>query len=164
MSNIQLFLQFEGNRSIELIQLDGDAPGREILAAAVRLGFAESHLKDAHIFGTEGDAPLKLEVPLSKQGIGDKQRVHVHRCRKIEVTLHFNELTELMQFPPANTVDHVKKKFVHAIHMSPVDATEHVLQLCGSEDRPEPDTQIGTLVSGCCSLCFNLVPIKRIEG
>lgn len=164
MSNIQLFLQFEGSRGIELVELDGDAPGREILAAAVRLGFAETHLEEAHIFGPEGDAPLKLDVPLSKQGIRDKHRVHVHRCKKIEVTLHFNELTEVMQFPPANTVDHVKKRFVHAIHMSPVDATEHVLQLCGSEDRPEPDTQIGTLVSGCCSLCFNLVPIKRIEG
>lgn len=164
MSNIQLFLQFEGSRGIELIQLDADAPAREILAAAVRLGFAEPHRQDAHVFGPEGEAPLKLDVSLSKQGIRDKHRVHIHRCRKIEVTLHFNELTEVMEFPPANTVDHVKKRFVHAIHMSAVDATEHVLQLCGSEDRPEPDAQIGSLVSGCCSLCFNLVPIKRIEG
>lgn len=164
MPTIQLFLQFEGNRSIELIQLDSEAPGREILSAAQRLGFAEPHLKHAHVFGFETEAPLDLDVPLSKQGIRDKHRIHVHRCKKVEVTLHFNEVTKVMEFPPANTVDYVKKRFVHAIDMSPVDATEHVLQLCRTEDRPEPDTQIGTLVSGCCSLCFNLVPIKRIEG
>lgn len=164
MSKIQLFLQYEGSRRVELIQLETDALVDDVLEAAVRLGFSEAHRADAHVFGPVDDTPLKPNVPLSKQGICDKQRVHVHRCRKVEVTLHFNELTEVMQFAPANTVEHVKKRFVHAIRMSPVDATEHVLQICGSNDRPEPDTQIGTLVCGCCEICFNLVPIKRIEG
>lgn len=164
MTTIQLFLQFEGSRGIELIQIESDALGREILAAAVRLGFAGKPGEDAHVFGPEDEEPLKLDLPLSKQKIRDKHRVHVHRCRKVEVTLHFNDLTERVAFPPATTVDHVKKVFVKAIHMSPVDATEHVLQICGSTDRPEPDTHIGSLVTGCCTLCFNLVPIKRIEG
>lgn len=164
MSKIQLFLQFEGSREVELIQLDSEALVSDVLQAAVKLGLTENQLVDAHVFGPDNDAPLKLDISLSKQGIRDKHRVHVHRCRRIDVTLHFNELTEVMQFPPANTVDHVKKRFVHVIHMSPVDATEHVLQLCGTNERPEPDTQIGTLVSECCSLCFNLVPIKRVEG
>jgi len=164
MSKIQLFLQFEGSRRVELIQLDSDALVADVLEAGVKLGFPDEHRAEAHVFGSDNEISLKLNVPLSKQGICDKHRVHIHRCRKVEVTLHFNELTEVMPFPPAITVDHVKKRFVHAIGMSPVDATEHVLQICGSDDRPEPDTQIGTLVSGCCSLCFNLVPIKRVEG
>jgi hypothetical protein len=78
--------------------------------------------------------------------------------------MHFNDLTEKVHFPPSATVERVKRRFVEKIHMSPVDATEHVLQLCVSTDRPEPDLQIGALVSGTCSLCFNLVPIKRVEG
>jgi hypothetical protein len=164
MPNIQLFLQFEGSRGIELIEVDSDAPGREILVAAVRAGFAEQHLDVAQVFGPDDETPLNLEISIREQGIHHKHRVHVHRCRKIEVTLHFNDLTKVKHFPPSATIDHVKKWFVHAIDMSPVDATEHVLQLFGSSDRPEPDTQIGMLVSGCCELGFNLVPIKRVEG
>lgn len=164
MASISLFLQFEGSRRIELIQVDSEATGREVIDAAVRLGFQGKPGEDAHVFRPDDEEPLELDLPLSKQKIRDKHRVHVHRCRKVEVTLHFNDIEEHMSFPPATTVDHVKKRFVKAIHMSPVDATEHVLQICGSTDRPAPDTQIGSLVTGCCTLCFGLVPIKRVEG
>lgn len=164
MSQIQIFLQVEGNRRIELIKLDADALGHELLAAAIRLGFTEHDAANAHIFCAEHDEPLKHDMPLSKQGIGNKHRIHVHRCRSIEVTLHFNDVVKEIKFPPSATVAAAKKRFVHDIRMSPVDATEHVLQLCGCDERPEPDTQIGTLVNHCCSLCFNLVPIKRVEG
>jgi hypothetical protein len=53
---------------------------------------------------------------------------------------------------------------VHELKMSPVDASEHVLQITGTTDRPDPDVQIGALVSGCCELAFSLVPVKRVEG
>jgi hypothetical protein len=82
----------------------------------------------------------------------------------VDVTLHFNELKEKMHFPPSATVERVKRRLVEKIGMSRVDATEHALQICGADDRPEPDNHIGALVDGCCSLCFDLVPIKRVEG
>lgn len=164
MAKIQLFLQFEGERRIELIELDSDALGSEIIQAALRAGLDAAHAHGTHVFGPDDDSPLKPDVPLDKQGIRHKHRVHVHRCRRVEVKVHFNECTELLEFPPSATVDRVKKQFVKAIEMSPVDASEHVLQLCGTTERPEPDTQIGTLVCGCCSVCFDLVPIKRVEG
>ncbi len=162
MSKLQLFLQFEGHRRIELIQLDHDSLALELVNAAIRLGLANDS-KDVCAFYGDDDCELKLDEPLSKQGVRDRHRVHVHRCRKIKVTLHFNEIVEHMEFPPSATIDRVKKKFVHAIQMKPVDASEHVLQLCGCSDRPEGDTQIGSLASHC-SVCLDLVPIKRIEG
>lgn len=164
MSQIQLFLQCEGHPRIEMVTLSADASVTDLLAAARRCGLASECAEAALVFGPEGDDPLQVDLPLNKQGIRDKHRVHVHRCRQIEVTLHFNELTEQFHFPPSATIDRVKRRFVHKIGMTPVDATEHVLQLCSSSDRPETDIQIGSLVKHCCSLCFNLVPIKRIEG
>jgi hypothetical protein len=164
MSKIQLFLQVEGSRGVHLVELDDDAHAKNLIALAVRSGLAAANTEGALIFGPDGDSPLDPAVPLSKQGVRNKHRMHVHRCRQVNVTLHFNDVTEVVHFPPSATVDRVKKRFVQMICMSPVDATEHVLQLCGSSDRPEPDTQIGTLVCGCCNVCFDLVPIKRVEG
>jgi hypothetical protein len=164
MPTIQLFLQFEGHRGIELVRVEDTATVRELLAAALRAGLPEDRTEGASVFAHESDLPLNPDATLKDAGVHDKHRVHVHRCKKVEVTLHFNEVKEKLHFPPSATVERVKKEFVKRIHMSPVDATEHVLQLCGSTDRPEPDTHIGSLVCGCCALCFDLVPVKRIEG
>lgn len=164
MHTIQLFLQFEGDRRIELIQISRDATVRDLIEAAVRAGLPHDRRAGALAFAHDGGDPLDPDVCLVAAGLGDKHRVHVHRCRKVEVTAHFNEVTKKFHFPPAATVDKVKREFVKAIGMSPVDATEHVLQLCSGTDRPEPDLHIGSLVCGCCSVCFDLVPVKRIEG
>lgn len=164
MPKIQLFLQFEGNQKIELIEVDNEALVGDVIAAAIRAGMHDHGRENLLVFIHDQDEPLAHDKPISHHGIGHRHRIHVHRCAKIGVTLQFNEVREIMHFPPSATVDRVKKAFVKAIHMSPVDATEHVLQICGGTERPEPDTQIGALASGCCSVCFNLVPIKRIEG
>jgi hypothetical protein len=164
MKTIQLFLQFEGHRRIELVQVEETATVADLLAAARRHGLTDDLLKGAHVFAHESENPLAPDAGLKAAGVRDKHRVHVHRCKKVAVTLHFNDLTVTLGFPPSTTVDKVKKEFVKKIDMSKVDATEHVLQLCGTTDRPEPDTHIGSLVCGCCEVCFDLVPIKRIEG
>ena len=64
------------------------------------------------------------------------------------------------------TVETVKRwAAIKGFGMTPADAAEHVLQLAGSTIRPEPDTHIGSLVSGsACQLRFDLVPLKRVEG
>lgn len=164
MPNLQLFLQFEGHRGIEIVRIEDTATVRELLAAAAGAGLPEDRREGASVFAHENDTPLDHDTCLKDAGIGNKHRIHIHRCKKVEVTLHFNEVKEKLHFPPSATVERVKREFVKRIHMSPVDATEHVLQLCGSTDRPDPDTHIGSLICGCCSLCFDLVPIKRIEG
>lgn len=164
MPTVQLFLQYEGHPGVELIQLDENATVADLIEAAGKAGLPDDRKEGASVFAHDADAPLDLTMPLKAAGVRDKHRVHVHRCKRVEVTLHFNERTVKLSFPPAATVDKVKKEFVKEIKMSAVDATEHVLQLCGSTDRPTPDTHIGSLVCGCCSLCFDLVPIKRIEG
>ena len=162
MSKFQLFLQFEGDRRVELLTFADDVDTEAVRSAAVKLGFAD--LANALIFAEDIDDALEDGRPLRDQKIGHKHRLHLHRCREIKVTLNFVDVTKHHFFRPAATVDRVKRWFVKKIDMSDVDATEHVLQITGTTDRPDPDTHIGSLVSGRCALDFSLVPLKRIEG
>ena len=45
------------------------------------------------------------------------------------------------------------------------DAVEHVLQISGSASRPDEDVHLGTLTRApVCSVSFDLVPKRRVEG
>ena len=164
MKEIELFLQMQGSRSIEIIRVDADAKASAIVIAAIELGLAKQDAESVLLFAQEGDEPLQLDQRLSEQGVCDKHCLHLHRCRSIKVTIQYNEIVETLGFPPSATAARIKKRFVRKIEMCAIDATEHVLQLQGCTDRPEPDVQVGTLASHCCSVGFNLVPIKRVEG
>lgn len=162
MTQMKLFLQFEGHRSIELIQVPEDAAPGDVLAAAAALG-AETH--EAFLFAGDAEDPLDPHRALRSQGVQDKVRVHLHRCKKVRVTLNFaGEAEKHHNFTPSTTVDQVKRWYVEKLKMSPVDASEHVLQIAGTTDRPDPDVQIGALVHCSCEISLTLVPVKRIEG
>ncbi len=92
-------------------------------------------------------------------------RIHVSRCKRIKVTVHFLDKTEEHEFPPGARVRAVKAQAVHTFKITPKDAAEHTLQLCGSTERPASDTPLHQLVDGHgCAICFDLVPEKRVEG
>lgn len=92
-------------------------------------------------------------------------RVHVGRCRRIATTVNFLDKSEAREFAPGARVRAVKEWAVRVFHMDPKDAAEHVLQLCNSTERPSSDTPLHQLVQDHhCSLCFDLVPEKRVEG
>ena len=42
---------------------------------------------------------------------------------------------------------------------------EHVLQIAGTKDRPDPGTHLGTITScPACKIGFDLVPNERVNG
>jgi hypothetical protein len=102
------------------------------------------------------------------QPIGGIKRgchIHVTRCRRIKTTVNFMHHSSEHEFPTGVRIRAVKEWAVHKFHMAPQDAAEHVLQLCGSTERPASDTGLQQLVRGHhCALCFDLVPEKRVEG
>ena len=161
MSELKLFLQFEGHRPIELIQLPESATAGDVLRAAAGHG---AIVEEAFVFLVDIEEPLDPDESLHARGVKDRHRVHVHRCRKVKVALTFVDTTAHHEFVPSATVETVKRWFVHHLKMSSVDAAEHVLQVSGTTERPDPDVQIGSLVHGACALAFTLVPTKRIEG
>ena len=92
-------------------------------------------------------------------------RLHLHRERVVDVTVHYAGRKVMRAFRPSATVSRVKKWAAHEFGISPSDAAEMALQKAGSDLRPDPDTHIGTLVvSPLRHLDFNLVPSPRVNG
>lgn len=162
MSQFSLFLQFESDPRVELVAFSENANVADVRAKAVGLGFEALAKADVFVEGSE--EPLDEKLSLASQKVGPKQRLCIHRCKKIHVTAHFADETKQHPFAPSATVAEVKTWFVDKIKMSPADATEHVLQITGTTDRPGPDTMIGSLKTVDCAIEFSLVPIKRVEG
>jgi hypothetical protein len=165
MKELEIFLQGEGIPQITLVRVPGEGTVRDILKAALAHGLPVEKNDIPVILIEDEDEELALDKRLDQVGIGHRSRVHVHRCRKVEVKVNFNGRQEMHKFGPGATVRRVKRWAVKAFGVPEVDATEHVLQICGTTKRPDEDVHIGTLVSHSdCSLCFDLVPEQRIEG
>ena len=165
MNAIQIFLQGECIPEIEVVELGVDDTAKDVLEAAAKCR-AEAIEGEFLVFVEGGDEPIADGDKLP--GNKDRQPVplHVHRCRRVLVTVTFNGLSKAHEFSPAKTVADVKKfAAIREFGMKPADAAEHVLQFSGSGKRPEPETHVGALV-GCpeCRIAFNLVPHKRVEG
>jgi hypothetical protein len=105
-------------------------------------------------------------VCISEHARNSSIKVHLHRCRHIEVTISFNGDVVEHRFSPAATVAKVKRWAAeHKFGMTPEEAGEHVLQIAGSHNRPAPGTHIGALTDGrICGLAFDLVPNERVNG
>jgi hypothetical protein len=165
VKNTEILLQGEHIPDIQVVDLGPGKGVKDVLAAAAkhRGGEAEG---EYFVFIEESDEPLNDGDQLPERDDGHPVRLHVHRCRRIEVAVTFNGVTKEHGFGPGTPIAAVKKwAAIVAFGMDPGDAAEHVLQLAGTTDRPEPDTHIGTLAT-CprCQLAFDLVPLKRVEG
>lgn len=165
---IEIFLQAEGVSDVKLVRVPHEGTVRDILEAARAKGV---NLPDGEgevvIFLEDSDEEIALDLKLKDAGIRHRHRVHCHRCRRVAVTINFNGRAESRAFPPPATVKRVKKwaDNEEQFNLKGVDATDHVLQVCGTSVRPDEDAHIGTLVRHpSCNLCFDLVPKVRVEG
>lgn len=157
-------------------------PGRKVMVETFYPGTGErvpapASAKDAKAVRTYSDAIRDIELGLFPT-TGDTRycpscpcyfkhgsRIHLARCRRIKTTIHFMAQTIEREFAPGARVRAVKAWAAHELKISPTDAAEHVLQLCGSTDRPPGDTPLHELARGHhCEVCFDFVPEKRVEG
>jgi hypothetical protein len=169
VKNIKIVLQCEGAAQVLVGDVEGQLTIGEALAA---LGAKDVGQDGQWVFAEDRDGPVDLHtlVQTLVPGKGEESaavvRLHHGRCQRVTVNVTFNGVTKSQDFPPVTRVTHVHQWATHnAFDMSPRDAAEHVLELVGSDDRPDPDTQIGTLTSGTlCAVAFDLVPFKRVEG
>jgi hypothetical protein len=168
MEDIDIFVQGEGLSRISLIRIKQDATLEDLVAAAIAQG--AYHGINGHeclVSLEEADEPLTPGVTLTSAGIGHRSRVHLHRCRKVDVTVSFNGQQKSRAFSPAATIAWVTKWAVgkQGFDLDEVDAAEHVLQLSGTSIRPDEDAHLGTLVHNpSCVASFDLVPKQRVEG
>ncbi|MGO4551230.1 hypothetical protein AB4059_09010 [Lysobacter sp. 2RAF19] len=169
MKNIKIVLQCEGAAQVLVGDVKGELSVGEALAA---LGAQNIGQGGQLLFAEDRDGPVDLHTAVqtlvSGKGEGGAPIVRLHqgRCQRVTVNVTFNGVTQSRDFPPVTRVAHVHQWATHNVFdMSPRDAAEHVLELVDSDERPDPDTQIGTLTSGAlCAVAFDLVPFKRVEG
>lgn len=164
MKDIEVFVQGEGLREIQLIQISPEARVEELVEAAHRLGLPrDGAAVCTSLEDTEEEQGLDLR--LTEAGIEHRSRVHCHRCRRVSVTVNFNHQQLAHSFPPPTTIEKVKRWADKELGLKGADATEHALQLCHETTRPAEDVHLGTLVTyPACSICFDLVPKIRVEG
>ncbi|MBD2156758.1 hypothetical protein [Leptolyngbya sp. FACHB-16] len=162
---VSILLQGEGITDIQVVNLEPGKRGTDVLdiASRYRKGTFEGEFL---VFEEDAENPLNSQAALPKNEAGKPLRLHVHRCRALAVEVSFNGEVQNRRFGPGTTIQTVKQwAAIKAFEMTKADAAEHVLQISGTTTRPEPDTHIGSLVTGTgCQLRFDLVPLKRVEG
>lgn len=167
-NELQLFVQGEGIADIQLVRVAEQSTLRELLGkfSSVFTDTEVASATDEFIFLLEdSERELASDKSLKELGIKNRERVHIHRCRKIKVSVNFNGKEAAETFPPSKTIAKVKRWADKEFGIEGVDATEHALQICGTAKRPDDDTHLGTLARRPnCQVCFDLVPKKRVEG
>lgn len=167
MAETEVFVQGEGMRDIVLVRVPEGGTVRDVVEAARARGLRAEDGETPSVTVENDGAELDLDASLSAAGVADRGRVHVHRCKKVAVTVNFNADQKTDEVPPSTTVKKLKKwaDSKQGFDLRGADATEHLLQVCGSGERPDEDTHVGSLVEvPDCSLCFDLVPKSRVEG
>ena len=165
MKVIEIFLQGECIPDIQLVEFGAGKSVKDVLELAACCRQEEIEGK-FFVFLEDCAEPLSEGDKLPESEDGKPVPIHVHRCSSVVVTVTFNGVSKGHAFSPGTTIAAVKKwAAVREFGMKPADAAEHVLQFVGSAERPEPDTHIGALVNyPDCSISFDLVPHKRVEG
>lgn len=163
MSNVLTFVQIQGRAEMFEAELPETATVGDVHDVLDRLDFEVD--ADTLIYVDDAEEAVASERPEPVHGLKRGCRLHVCRCRRVETTVNFMDQTAERAFPPGARVRAVKEWAVRRFRLDPKDAAEHVLQICCSNDRPSSDTPLIQLVEGrCCTLCFDLVPEKRVEG
>jgi hypothetical protein len=162
MKTIDLFYQGQGIADIGHVEV---LPDVTFGVASERISQTHGLPPTAWVFVEDEDEPVDRGTPIGKLSGQKGLKIHVHDCRIVHVTVTFNGKTLEHQFSPASTVSRVKAWAAEHIGMSREEASEHVLQISGTHDRPAPGTHIGVLTSGkVCSVSFDLLPDERVNG
>lgn len=158
---VKIFLQSEFLSDIEVVEIESDHGHSELRAACLAKVNLEPDEK-VFIFIEDEDDEHALEK-LNK--IDEGLRIQLHRLKSIEVIVRYASKDVRRSFRPSSTVGRVKKWATHELGVAPSDAAELMLQIKGTDNRPDADTHIGTLIKAPeHKLEFDLVPSPRVNG
>jgi hypothetical protein len=162
----RVYIQSEHFPDIKLVEVNDDATIEELKHAALALLPAGTEASDLTLSVEDEDDdvhghPTHVKHIKKEHGV----RVHLHRCKHVEVQVRFGPEVVHHKFRPAATVGRVRLWVGAKLGMAPGDIAEHVLQISGTTEQPDVDIHIGTLTK-CpqCSVTFDLVPAHRING
>jgi hypothetical protein len=154
---VEIFVHRSTGAEPELIEVDESVVVGEGLALT----------EDDGVWREDDDVEVDRTLTLHEADIADRRHVHVHKCRKVNVQVRFNDEEKDHAFSPGTTVHHVFEWGTgpHGFALTEVDRAEHTLQVCDTDTRPEPRDHLGSFTSpDSCSVCFSIVPKHRFEG
>ena len=158
--NVQVFLQSELLRDIEVVEVDAKA-GYPALLRACLAKVGNDGAGMALFIEDDDDAGAAEKI----NHIPDGLRVHLHRQKEIEVTVQYAGRQAKREFQPATTIARVKRWATHELGINASDAAELMLQVSGTDIRPDADVHVGSLVvAPQRSITFDLVPSPRVNG
>ena len=163
MKTIDIYYQGEGSRALEHTQIADTATFGAIKAHVTK---AHPHLNDCLLFIEGEETPVDEHASVSSKAKKSSLKIHISRCRKVRVTVHFKDKSVHDDFAPGITIAHVKTwAAVRKLGMSEEDASHHHLQINGTTDQPDPGVHVGSLVQfTTCSVTFDLVATPRVNG
>jgi hypothetical protein len=163
MTLIDVFYQGEDLDEVQHLEAD---PTTTVATLKPLLHAKHGCDENSFLFLEDEDEPLDDTVAIASLVCSGGLKLHFHRQRHVDVTVVFNGEEVSKRFSPAATVARVKRWAAkRRFEMSKEEAGEHVLQISGTHERPNPGTHIGALrLKGCHTLGFDLVPDQRVNG
>lgn len=162
---IEVFVQGERIPEVQLLRVLRNSIVKDLIEKVDTTSPLRDQSVKPGLFLEDATEELNVAATLEDAGIAHRSRVHRHRCRRVEVTVNFKGDHKAVEFPTSTTVRKVKRWADDEFNLKGVDATEHALQICDTNKRPDEDVHIGSLVEfPNCKICFDLVPKTRVEG
>jgi hypothetical protein len=159
---VTVFAQSELLNDVHVLELDQNAGASGLRESLLSILPKGKETEELRFYVEDSDDERDFE---NLNVIPDGLRIHLHRLKSIDVTVRYAGRDVQRTFRPSATVRRVKHWAVRALNISSSDAAELMLQVSGTDTRPDPDTHIGTLVRfPTKALCFDLVPSTRVNG
>jgi len=145
-----------------------------------RLGLGDKEFADAPVFVGESEDVLgdldsddgedMVEAVDKKKSVGDLglgnlRHVHVARCERVKVEVHYGAKTKRRKVAPSTTVKTLTVWARKAFKLDPASAAEYVLQISGTTTQPRGDTHVGELTTApVCAVSFDLIKEVTPQG
>jgi hypothetical protein len=166
MEELFVFVHRQGSkRMIEIVVIEAMTVADLANHASLSEGYGNVLPAADLVFFGDSEAPASPHEHVSDCHRRHDGRIHLTKCHRIAVSVHYTHGTHSKDFPPGARIKAVKNWAVAQFNVPALDAAEHVLEIHGTKDRPNPSEPLSILVHGDgCKLVFDLVPDIRVEG
>ena len=147
-----------GAEAPDRLELEGAAVVGDLVTLVKERGIDVAELL---IFKEDDDEPLEHHHPLHGH---DHPVFHAHRCRKVDVAVHYKMEAFKHKFAPSATIAKVTRWAVEKAGLGKEEAEEHVLQIHGSRVQPPQNAHLGSFTGETCDVMFDLVRKKLVQG
>lgn len=127
---------------------------------------SEHGAEEGALWREGADEAAAVEQTLAEAGVGDGDRLYAGRCRKVEVTVNFNEDSKVHSMPPAATIASLLAWAVgpKGFDLPENERPKHTLIVCETEEQTDASAHVAEFTTDTCEACFDLVPKEKFEG